>query len=456
VKGRILLRYGLIGLGLGLLIPLLATLAVIFSQRSALSLLNIIQTQINNPLLWIVDTTLLFSGFLALLCGASVLKVKAANDSMTGQIHLLKQKMINLENVHTGRELNIVRQVAELKTAAQIAREVAGIRKRDQLLDQTVQLMAMRFGFFCSSIFLIDDRREYAVLSAASPWNEEQKSIRSQQIMVGENNLVGTVTARGQSGIVIHEDNPRDEFASAHSPTIHSEAAVPLIVHGEILGALEVLSSEDLPLSQDDIDVLQIVADQVALALENIRLQDEGRQAFSELETHYKQQAFKDWRRRLAERPLAYAYDRLEVRPLRPLNTPSEPETEGAPLSGELQPEDQFLLQVPIELRGQRLGRLTLRRKTDSSPWQAEEKALAEEVVSQVALALENARLLEEMQRQAMDEQLIQQISSTMRQTLDLDTILQTAAVEIYQALGLHDVTIKLKDPQGSDAEGIR
>jgi GAF domain-containing protein len=99
-------------------------------------------------------------------------------------------------------------------------------------------------------------------------------------------------------------------------------------------------------------------------------------------------------------------------------------------------------------LRGQSIGVLGLEDPEGTRHWSEEDQALVEAVSQQLALALENARLLEETQRRAASEQLIGQVTTRMRETLDVDTVLQTAAREIREALGLSKIVIRLATPE--------
>jgi len=97
----------------------------------------------------------------------------------------------------------------------------------------------------------------------------------------------------------------------------------------------------------------------------------------------------------------------------------------------------------PIKVRGQVIGVLDAHKPTDE-PWTDEQVALLETLTEQLGVALESARLYQDTQRRAAREQIIGQITSRMRATLDVETVLETALNEIYRAMGLDEVTIHL------------
>jgi GAF domain-containing protein len=110
-------------------------------------------------------------------------------------------------------------------------------------------------------------------------------------------------------------------------------------------------------------------------------------------------------------------------------------------------------MQIPLTLRGQTIGAITLRRKNDSREWTKRERMLAEKIAIQAALALDNSRLVNDAQESALRDQMIAQVSGHIRETLDIDSILKTAAVELRKAFGLLEAEVRL-DPPAATQEG--
>jgi GAF domain-containing protein len=101
-------------------------------------------------------------------------------------------------------------------------------------------------------------------------------------------------------------------------------------------------------------------------------------------------------------------------------------------------------LVVPISLRDQILGSVVLRREPGQEPWSPQELLMVEDVGAQIAMALEYARLLEDTRRRAVRERLLGEITSRMRETLDVDTVLRTAIREMGTALGISQVEVRM------------
>jgi GAF domain-containing protein len=117
--------------------------------------------------------------------------------------------------------------------------------------------------------------------------------------------------------------------------------------------------------------------------------------------------------------------------------------------------EDSKVIEIPLAVRGQQIGKIKLTRKTDSLDWTKQEQSVAEEVAAQTALALDNARLIEQTRIRAEREQEIASIASRVRETLDMQTILRTSARELQRALNLEEAEIKLIDPDSVGIESV-
>jgi GAF domain-containing protein len=111
----------------------------------------------------------------------------------------------------------------------------------------------------------------------------------------------------------------------------------------------------------------------------------------------------------------------------------------------------QTALAVPLKLRGQIIGTMTLHETRQQRPWTAEEIALAETVAEQVALTVENLRLMDEAQRRAAREQLVSEISGQVRASLDPDTILKTTVRELGRVLGAQMTAVEVAGPRRDD-----
>jgi GAF domain-containing protein/HAMP domain-containing protein len=361
-----------------------------------------------------------------------------------------------LEQRVAERTAALERRVIELEAAAEVARDAAAIRNVNELLDETVRLISDRFGFYHAGLFLLDDVGEYAVLQAASSEGGQRMLARRHRLRVGEVGIVGYVAGSGEPRVALDVGEDAVFFDNPDLPQTRSEMTLPLRVRDEVIGVLDVQSREPHAFTDEDVAVLQTMADQLALAIQNAHLMDNLGRTVRELEIaqgRYVEEAWRAVAQGAGQVP-GYRYRHAGLEPVaeRPLEAVRAWQ-EGRPVittdadTGDGR-ESLAALAVPMKLRGQVVGALNLRFEGESLS--SETVETVEEIADRLALALENARLLEETQRRAARDRLVTEVSSRIRETLDLEAVLRTAASEMRQALNLDDVVIRLAD-SGTD-----
>jgi GAF domain-containing protein/HAMP domain-containing protein len=369
----------------------------------------------------------------------------------------LRDSISNLEERVARRTADLERRSNQLQAAAMVSKEVAGIRDVQQMLSQTAKLISRYFDFYHAGIFIIDDAHEYAVLQAANSEGGQRMLARGHKLRVGQVGIVGYVADVGVPRIALDVGADAVFFNNPDLPMTRSEMALPLKARGRVIGVLDVQSIEESAFSNEDIETLQVMADQVALALDNAQLLQESRDALEELRVLYGQQTRQVWKEHLERGPISFRYTRtgliLGEDSLREENQQNEAEL--TPVTSPiLQMKDgKHEMQVPLILRGQVLGSLILRRELDQKSWSQDDLRLAVDLIAQVLPALENARLVEEIQERAQLESLVGQVSSRIQGSLDLETVLKTAVQEIGLAVNATRVQIRLeKDGEGENS----
>lgn len=352
------------------------------------------------------------------------------------------------------------RHVTYLQTAAEVARSVSAIRDVAQLLQDTVHLVSERFGFYHVGIFLLDEAREYAVLRAASSEGGQRLLARGHRLRVGEEGIVGRVARTGEPRVALDVGEDAVHFANPDLPDTRSEMALPLKVRGEVIGVLDVQSQEPEAFSEEDVAVLQTLADQLAVGLENARLFIQVQSSLDEVSRVYQVMAEKTWRELVEARPELQRYQ------AGPVAAPdgawealfAEARSRGGAataLWGE-GGEARYALAVPVRLRGVAIGMLGFHRPAEAGEWRPEEVEMALGVAERMALALENIRLREEAQRRAAREQAVGEIASRVRASLDPDTVLRTTVRELGRALGARWAAVEVTGPEGGDGASGR
>ncbi len=322
-----------------------------------------------------------------------------------------------------------------LEATASVAREAVALDDPQVLLTQVVNLISERFGFYHTGVFLLDPSGEWAELHAASSLGGQQMLARGHRLGVDSQSMVGYVTRRGQARIASDVGEEPVFFDNPDLPETHSAVTLPLRVRGEIIGALDVQSEEPAAFSTEDADVLQVLADQIAVAISNARLLRQAQESAEAAQRAYGELSREAWQKLLrSQQDLGFLSTERVTQPAgdfwRPemkqaLNTKQT--TSGT--------EDPSTLAIPIDVRGQVVG-VVDGRKADGTSWTEEEIDLLTAMVEQLNVALEGAQLYRETQRRAAREGTIREISDQMQRASDLQSLMRIAAEELNRVFG--------------------
>jgi GAF domain-containing protein len=351
----------------------------------------------------------------------------------------------NLESRVGERTQDLQRRALQLQVAVEVGQAVSAMRDLDQMLSRVTELISDRFGFYHAGIFLLDDSGEFAVLRAANSPGGKQMLAKGYSLKVGEVGIVGYVTKYSEPRIALDVGMDAIHFKNPFLPDTRSEMALPLSVGDRVLGALDVQSNMPAAFTEEDVAVLQVLANQVAIAIENVDLLEETQAALELSRRAYGELSREAWLERLHSQPLGFHRD---SHGLTPIDQPEQSDVKDA---------DDKRIAVPIQVRGQTIGFIHASKPDRSGEWTVEEAALLNTLVDQLGVALDSARLHEETQERAERERMIGEITSHMRETLDLETVLQTAAREMRHALDLAEVEMRLgADPSTENLEQER
>jgi GAF domain-containing protein len=355
----------------------------------------------------------------------------------------LMQRSTELESANK----QVQRRAAQLEALAQVAHAVASVRDLTELLPQIATAISEKFGFYHVGVFLLDEANEYAVLSATSSDGGKKMLERKHRLRVGQEGIVGNVTSTGEPRIVMDVGKDGVFFNNPELPDTHSEMALPLKGQNRIMGALDVQSTEKGAFTNEDVQMLSLLADQVSLAIENARLFDETRMALTEAEAISRQFTREVWGRVPVEHKLlGYRYS---VAGAAPLNEQVNFSRSANGKSKDTQ-EDTNQVVIPIELRGETIGTLVV-QSPSTNQLNQEQINLMKAIAERVALAAENARLFEETTRRAERERLVSDITGKIRSVNDPQTMIQTAMEELRRALGASRVEVIPQAVKGAE-----
>lgn len=342
-----------------------------------------------------------------------------------------------LEERVAERTSEISRKAKHLQAATYIARQTAEVQDLSSLLNTVVKLVSDQFGFYHTGIFLINETGSEAVLQAASSEGGQQMIERGHSLSVGTQGIVGYVAAQKKTRIALDVGLDPVFFNNPDLPMTRSEIALPLLVRNKVLGVLDIQSDQPQAFRQEDIDVLETLANQVAIAIDNARLLDESQATLMQLEALTALRTREAWRQKLQEKERVFTYTPLGLR------------------AEKLSAEGTNEVSVPITLRGQKIGKISIARKGDAG-WNRTDQDLLAEVAGQVGLALDSIRLLEEATQRAKQEQIVGEMAFRFSQALDIDSLLQTATRELGQLPGVEEATVFIGEISDQDSSPAR
>jgi GAF domain-containing protein len=260
---------------------------------------------------------------------------------------------------------------------------------------------------------------------------------------------VGNVAKTGQSRIALDVGADAIYFDNPDLPETRSEMALPLNVHGETIGVLDIQSTRPAVFTENDANTLSILADQIAIAIDNARLFGQNKQTLEEVQSLYSQYLRQEWSTFIQSRPsIGYVQSMISGKPL---VEPAESEEIYRALENGrvvvVQNNEQFLpsMAVPVKLRGQTIGVLRIQAPTKNRTWNQAEINLAQAISDRLALALDNARLLFVSQRQTAKEQKIGEVTAKIGASMNMRNVLQTAVEELGRALPGSEVIIQFQ-----------
>lgn len=331
-----------------------------------------------------------------------------------------------LDVLQTTLEQQVLERTKQLTATNEVARAAASSLDPDELIERVANLFPEQFGYYYAAIYLLDPSEKWAELKYAT--GEAGKVLKQNRHRL-------EISGRSMVGTAIHEKSPRIAQAASQEkqryenpllPYTRSEIALPLIAGERVLGALNVQSMKEADFGTQVIETMQNMASQVAIALENARLFQEAQQIIDEMRAVQQQYLSEGWKRFTSEN------ETLEY-------------TVGDEVS-----EDSEMLEIPINLRDQILGEITLEGRND---WTPEQASLVDAVAKQAAIALENARLVHESRQVAVRERMLADINSRIWTATTIDGVLQTVVKELGRRLDASHATIELNIDETTGAD---
>ncbi|MGC8856047.1 MAG: GAF domain-containing protein [Anaerolineae bacterium] len=338
----------------------------------------------------------------------------------------LNRAVERLAQLQENLESQVRERTAQLRATIEVSRAASAILDPEDLIEKVVNVISEQFGYYYVALFLVDPSGKWAELKSATGDAGRVLKENKHRLEIGGQSMVSAAITSRQPRVAQKTETEIIRFNNPLLPYTRSEIALPLIVGDRVLGALDAQSTHPSAFDPQDVETLQTMANQVAIALENARLYQEAQQNLKEMRTIQRQYLLSSWNALVDEKGnLGYTV-------------------------GDEEMIGQASLEVPLTLRDQIIGEISLASEQE---WTPEERNLIEAIATQAALALENARLLEESQKLAARDHLIAEVTGKIWSANTLDGILQTAIKELGRALDVSEARIELKIEENTKHE---
>ena len=364
------------------------------------------------------------------LGGSAVALISGLQANLLKQAELaqsLEYERDTLEDRIQERTRSMSRRLVQLRTAAEVSRSISALTEPETLIQQVVDLIRERFDLYYVGVFLLDAHGQNAVLQAGSGEAGRRMLAEHHQLSVGGSSMIGWTISNRKARIALDVGSEAVRFNNPNLPMTRSEIALPIIARENVLGAMSIQSNRPNAFDENDITVLQGIADSMGIAMDNDRLFKETRQNLEEiraLNREYLQRAWSDTINLHGD--LGYTFENAAA--------PNQ--------------QTSQTIEVPVILRDEVIGYLSL--ETDHETLTEEEQTFVENITNQTAIALENARLLEETERRAVQEQKINELATRFSRALSIEEILRAAVQELGQLPSVAEVSVRLA-PTGLD-----
>jgi len=377
---------------------------------------------------------------------------------IVGSSAILRLFAQNIERL-TRRES---RTTSLLQATSDVGQITTKLLDLDELFEQAVDLIRDRFAYYHVQVFLVDGQREYAELVASTGQVGRQLIQRGHKLAIGSQSVIGRVTQVGEPVVARASDTDGVHARNELLPNTRAELALPIVDGDRIIGALDVQSTRSNAFDETDIQALQIMANQLAVAIRNARLFEaketslqENKRLFLASETNLREI------KRLNQQLISRAwgdYLKVEERVHGVTIVDGQGIQEDAVWSATMldasakrRPahqldEERMVVAVPIELRGEVLGVVEV--ETDTELRRSDVIDMMQTVAQRLAISLDNSRLFQEAQETTAQEQLINDIVSRYQSADTVDDLLEITLAELSETLGAQTGSIRLTGVQ--------
>ncbi len=324
-------------------------------------------------------------------------------------------------------------QAALLEKAVNLMRRLLALHRYQELSHKLAAELAADWHLGKVTLFALSRRAER--LTKLAEAGKDEREGYDTQLVVGGDSLPGQVAFDGRERVLSWDPGENPEY-----PGGYVEVCLPLTVHGDLLGVLDI-QSERPSFSDVDMQIFRIVAGYTATSLDVARLWETSESQVRNLRVLYTRQVQTMWNSLLeVEGVQEYTVGKS---PTAAVEDVVQKVTQRRTSETALLPDgSEYVLVVPIQARGVLVGHLIFTRAAKWGDWGQDTIALVEMAAERLGIILDNIRLLSESRRQAFYEEQLGQIGDVVWSNLSVEAIMQQSVRELGRMLGASEVTL--------------
>ena len=167
-------------------------------------------------------------------------------------------------------EQRVAERTKALETSSEVSRRLSTILNQKELVTEVVDQLNNAFGFYHTQIYFYNEANDSLVMAGGTGEIGEKMLAQFHKVAKGRG-LVGRAAESNQPVLVSDTSKNPEWLPNPLLPDTKSEMVVPISIGNRVLGVLDVQQNTTNSLKQEDVDSLQPIANQIAVAMQNIR-----------------------------------------------------------------------------------------------------------------------------------------------------------------------------------------
>lgn len=271
MKQKVIFQYTIFGALFGLIFPIVATIIRIYTMGLPYKWTSIGTAQGAEPLLWIIDCAPPILGAFAALGGFRQARVLELHQEQNEKIKALTALTLELQELRADLNQRIQVRTRALESIVSISHNLTKIMDLPTLANEVVEQVQKTYGYYHTQIYLLDEKKALLILVGGTGEAGRILLERGHNIPKGQG-LVGRAAESIQPVVVADVSIDANWLPNPLLPETRSEVAVPVALGDKVMGVLDVQHNTPDAFQVVDIQLLESLASQVAIAMRNAQV----------------------------------------------------------------------------------------------------------------------------------------------------------------------------------------